>query len=536
MSRHICSIIFLGFILALTSCAKRGTPDGGPKDEDPPVYVRANPENFTTNFDSREIRIFFDEYIKLENAQQQIMISPPMDPRPEITPMGTASRSIRIRINDTLEPNTTYAINFGRSIIDNNEANPLEFFQYVFSTGSYIDSLSVTGRISDATLREPDPFVSVVLYEVDSVYNDSVVYRDLPRYITNTLDSARTFQLNNLKAGTYQLLAVKDNNQNYTFEPDTDKIAFADEYITIPSDEEIDLRLFKEVPALKFSRIQQKGGQQLIFGYRGKFKRDSLQIEMISPTPEGFESRITKEPGKDTLNYWYKPQLERDSLRFVVTAPGYRDTLVARVKPMERDSLQFTFEPKEALAFNREVRIRPNRPLAETADSLIQIVNQDTLDIPFTSRYDRNENQLALDFKKEENQTYNVTVFPGALKDFFGRDNDTIRAQFRTRSLSDYGNVSINLQNVKQFPVIVQLTNEKGVVQAEKYSTGESTLNFRYLNPGKYLLRIIYDTNENGIWDTGAYLQRRQPEEMVYFPEVLDVRANWDVTQTFRLE
>lgn len=520
----------------MNSCAKRGTPDGGPRDEDPPVYVRANPENFTTNFDSKEIRIFFDEYIKLENAQQQIMISPPMDPRPEITPMGTASRFIRIRINDTLEPNTTYAVNFGTSIIDNNEGNPLEFFQYVFSTGSYIDSLSVSGRISDAALREPDPFVSVVLYEVDSVYNDSVVYRDLPRYITNTLDSARTFQLNNLKAGTYQLLAIKDENQNYTFEPDTDKIAFADEYITIPSDNEYDLRLFKEVPALKFSRIEQKSQQQLIFGYRGKFQRDSLEIEMISPTPQEFESRITKEPGKDTLNYWYRPQLERDSLKFVVTAPGYRDTLIARIKPMEKDSLQFTFEPKDALAFDREVRIKPNRPLTGTADSLIKIVNQDTLEIPFESRYDQNENHLALNFEKEENQTYNITALPGAFRDFFGETNDTLNTQFRTRSLSDYGNVTINLQNVDQFPIIVQLTDENGIVQAEKYSTGETTIDFRYMNPGKYLLRLVYDTNENQIWDTGAYLQRKQPEEIIYFPETLDVRANWDVTQTFRLE
>lgn len=522
--------------LVLASCAKRGTPDGGPKDLDPPKYVKSKPENFTTNFDSKEIRIYFDEYIKMNDPQRQIIISPPMDPRPEITPLGTASKSVKINISDTLQPNTTYTINFGRSITDNNEGNPLDYFTYAFSTGPYIDSLTVSGNVSDALLKMPDPFISVMLYEVDSTYTDSAVYNKLPRYITNTLDSATTFQLKNLKEGTYKLVGMRDVNNNYTFEPGTDKIAFADEFITIPTDSVFDLILFQELANFKFTKPSQKSAQHLMFGYVGKPQPDSLKIDMLTPSPEGFTSRITKDAEKDTLHYWYKPAIETDTLKFIVEMPGYKDTLITRLKEMDRDSLQFTFHPRSVINFAEEFKVIPNIPLMQTNDSLIRLTDGDTLPVPFKSTYDQWNNEFIISFDKMESQTYRFTALPGAFTDFFGKQNDTIKSQLRTQAYSDYGNIVINLQNVKEFPVIVQLTTEKGILQTEKYSTGGTSISFSNVKPGKYFLRLVYDTNENRIWDSGNFLQRRQAEKVVYFPDVLDVRANWDVTQAFNVE
>lgn len=538
MKRPVASINFLIllFIAVLAGCAKRGTPDGGPTDVDPPQYVRARPENFTTNFDANEIRIYFNEYIKMNDPQRQIIISPPMDPRPEITPLGTASKSIRINITDTLQPNTTYTINFGRSITDNNEGNPLVYFTYAFSTGAYIDSLTVAGNVSDALLKLPDPYISVMLYEVDSTYSDSVIYNRIPRYVTNTLDSLTTFELRNLKEGTYQLVGMKDVNNNYLFDPATDKVAFADEHITVPTESVFDLILFREKPEFQFIRPQQKSGQHLLFGYEGVTDRDSLSIEMISPKPEDFTSTITKDREKDTLHYWYKPDLERDSLQFIAEMPGYRDTLLTRIKKMDRDSLQFTFEPSSTLNFAENLKILPNIPLATTNDSLIKIVDKDTLPVPFSTKYDNWKNEFIVSFDKKESQTYRLTAYPGAFTGFFGKENDTLKTQLRTKAFADYGNLVINLQNVKEFPVILQLTTEKGEVKAEKYSTGSTTLNFNNIPPGKYLMRLIYDSNENGEWDSGRFLERRQPEKVVYFSDVLDVRANWDVTQSFNVE
>ena len=176
--RFIFTVVLLSAVLV--SCAKRGSPSGGDKDETPPKFVKANPEPFTTNFNEDEIRIFFNEYVKLKNSQQQIVISPPIDPAPYITPLGSPNKVVKINFNDSvLKPNTTYTVNFGRSIEDNNEGNPLEFFKYIFSTGAYIDSLKLEGSVKDAFKRVPEQFITVALYELNENYKDSVSYTHL---------------------------------------------------------------------------------------------------------------------------------------------------------------------------------------------------------------------------------------------------------------------------------------------------------------------------------------------------------------------
>lgn len=528
--------LILCFILSLilSSCAKRGSPDGGPIDEIPPEFIRANPENFSINFDEKEIEIFFDEYIRLEEPQRQIIVSPPMERPPAFTPLGAPQRSVEIEIFDTLQENTTYTINFGRSIVDNNEGNPLPFFQYVFSTGSYIDSLSVSGTVADAFLKEPEPFISVMLYEVDSSYTDSVIYQKPPRYITNTLDSSATFQLNNLKEGTYQLVALKDNNNNYLFEPGVDKIAFLEDFIQIPTDSTFHLNLFKEdLPFEILPRPEQVAQQHLLFAYTG-VRPENYEIELIAPpTPEDFTSRITKDRETDTLHYWYKPFLETDSLHFVVSAPDFRDTLLARTSEMERDSLQINVEPSGQLDFNETVKIIPTVPLNVVHDSLIQLYNKDTLPVPFEVKYDRFLNEIIVDFEKQENESYQLISYPGAFTGFFGGINDTLDVQLSTRAYADYGSVTFNLQNLPSSPVIAQLTNKEGEMQAEKYLTTGNSVTFNNISPGSYFLRLIIDKDEDREWDTGSYLLEQQPEKIIYFPEPIDIRANWEISQPF---
>ncbi|MEH6408130.1 MAG: Ig-like domain-containing protein, partial [Leeuwenhoekiella sp.] len=304
----ILAVILL--LLTVVNCAKRGTPTGGPKDETAPAFVEATPPNYSTHFEGNEIRIYFDEYIKLKDLQKNLIISPPMSPAPLITPLGSASKFIQIEILDTLIPNTTYVFNFGNSVVDNNEGNPFTFFKYVMSTGDYIDSLSVKGRIKDALLREPDQFVTVMLYPVDSIYNDSIIYKSPPRYVTNTLDSSTTFDLSNLKEGRYQLAALKDEDNNYTFQPAKDKIAFLDTFIDVPTDSVFTLSLFSEAETA-VARPKYAASQRVTFPVTGN--KDSINIELINK-PADFSSLITQQEGIDSLSYWYKPQIETDSL------------------------------------------------------------------------------------------------------------------------------------------------------------------------------------------------------------------------------
>ena len=535
MKKVISGLIILLISLLFVQCAKRGTPTGGLLDSIPPTFVRAVPENYSVNFDKKEIRIYFDEYIKLEKPQVQIIISPPMTPKPDISPLGSPQKYLRIRINDTLEKNTTYAFNFGRSIVDNNEGNSLPYFKYIFSTGSYIDSLSVSGTVSDALLKEPNPFISVMLYEVDEKHSDSLVYNSPPRYITNTLDSLKIFELTNLKEGTYQLVAVQDLNNDYKYNTGREKIGFIDQPIIIPTDTSFNLILFREELDFKAERPKQEGSQKILIGYRGKIDLDSLKFKPLNTVPADFEYRISKVTDKDSLYFWYKPQLETDSLQLQISSPNRMDTLLTRIIDKPKDSLTISMEPSGNLDFGRKVFLKASTPLVEKNDALIKILNKDSLAVNFTVELKPYENSLLLKFDQNENENYRITVLPGALTDFYNATNDTIRANLKTRAFSDYGNLSLNMQNIRNFPVIIQLTDEKGVIKAEKYSTSESNIRFELIPTGKYLIRVIYDSNQNGKWDTGNYLLKIKPEEIIYFPELLDIRPNWDITETFIL-
>lgn len=529
-------LLVLVVFLSLVQCAKKGTPTGGPEDEEPPRFIRASPENFTTNFDKKEIRIFFNEYIKLDKPQQQIIISPPMIPAPTIMPLGSARKDIKIEIFDSLQENTTYAINFGKSIEDNNEGNSLDYFKYVFSTGDYIDSLSISGSVKDASLKAvPEP-VSIYLYEIDSTYSDSIVYKETPRYVTYSKDSSFTFSLENLKGGTYQMVGIIDKNNNYLHNPRNEKIGFINSPITIPTDSTYQLTVFKEDLEFEVKRPKMVKGNQIIFGYEGKTNLDSLQINLISEKPAGFTSRIIKDAKTDSLYYWYNKEFEKDSLIFEVVSHNRRDTLSPRISKLERDSLKLSAEPKGSIGLNKALKLKANTPIVSQNEALINILNQDSVQVAFTTDLNLLNNEVLIEFDKTESSKYSLTALPGAVTDLFEDTNDTLRLNLTTKSMADYGDLVIRLQNVRSYPIIVQLTNMKGEVLEEQTSDTESTFNFSLLNPGEYFIRIIYDTNGNREWDTGNFLKRKQPEIIEYFQDTLNVRANWDEVKTINLK
>jgi uncharacterized protein (DUF2141 family) len=526
------SLVILIIILLVISCANRGTPSGGPKDEVAPVIIKSSPENMTINFKGKEITIYFDEYVKIKNLQKQLIISPPMDPEPTLTPLGTPSKYITITINDTLDYNTTYAFNFGQSIVDNNEENPYDYYRYVFSTGSYIDSLSVKGQILDAKNRSPESFVSVMLYEKDSTYTDSVVYNQKPKYITNTLDSLTTFSIDNIKPGTYKLVALKDDNGNFTFQQDKDKIGFHEGFITVPTDENYTIKLFKEAVNFDAKRARQVAGQKIAFGFEGDYK--TMEIELLADRPEGFETRVTKDPSADTLYYWYKPKIELDSTQFVVRNKTFIDTLKYRFRTIDKDSLTIKMLSSGTLGFSDDVKITGSIPFVKLDEKQIKILDKDSLNVPFETTYDSLYNVYSLQFEKQESQKYAIKMLPGALEDFFGNVNDTLIYSASTKLYSDYSNVRVTLRNMK-YPAIVQLVTDKGDVKYEQFSGQERLFDFRNLTPGDYYLRVIFDANGNQKRDSGNYLKQLQAERISYYPDLIEARANWDPIHEFIL-
>jgi len=211
---------------------------------------------------------------------------------------------------------------------------PYPYYRYVFSTGDYIDSLNVNGYIKDALNRKPDEYVSVLLYEIDSAFTDSIIYKEKPKYITNTLDSTTTFKLENLKDGEYLMIALKDENSNYTFQQRTDKIGFLKEFITVPTDSVYEINLFKESIDFKATRPKLISGNKIAFGYEGGTEK--MKIGLLSQVPEDFKSVITQDSEKDSLNYWYLPDIKVDSLLFKVTNINFIDTLTVKIKAKKR--------------------------------------------------------------------------------------------------------------------------------------------------------------------------------------------------------
>ena len=513
----------------MASCAKRGSITGGKKDTIAPVLTASFPKNMSTNFNGKEIKLFFDEYVKLKNINKQLIISPPMKNQPEILPQ-TASKVITIKIKDTLQPNTTYSLNFGQSIEDNNEGNPYSQFKYVFSTGSYIDSLKINVKVKDALEKKVDNFVSVMLYEINEKFNDSTIYKEAPRYITNTLDSLKVVKFENIKAGKYLLIALKDNGNN-KYNPKSDKIGFQKQYITIPNDTIFELELFKEKLPFKALKPTLASRNRLLMGYEGNPKNVKVTIKNGS---EIIPTIVTQFPKKDSLQVWFKP-VKADSLKVVVEKEKFNKEFMIKLKKLKTDTLTISPDFNGTLPLRERFTLNSTTPLLKFDKSKIAVLNKDSVAVAFDTEYDEFKQKLYLNFKKEELEKYKIRLMPGALTDFYEKQNDTLTYRIATKNASDYGNLRVVLENAKRFPIIVELTDKDGKVKATEYTDKNPTVEFLSLEPAKYTLRIIYDDNKNKVWDTGNYLEKLQSEEVIYFPKELDVRTNWDVEQPFNL-
>ena len=532
--RNLVYILFS--LIILFGCAKRGTPTGGPKDSIPPILVNANPKLNSTNFDSEEIRLTFDEWIKLDKVQDQLIISPPLEKSSyEIKPLTGVTKKVFLNFLDSLNPETTYTINFGNSIKDNNENNPLTFFSYTFSTGETIDSLYIRGNTSDAFSQESDEFISLQLYRVDSLFKDSIIFQDKPTYISNTLDSTN-YKFQNLKEGKYLIIALKDVDNNYFFDPYYDKIGFIDSLIILPRDSIIDLKLFKEETKIIWDKPHFINSVKIGFGYYGKLDLDKIKIESVIPDSVNYV--FIKEKETDTLNLWLSRN-SFDSLNFSLIETD--TTKLTTVKfDRKRDSLidSLNISPKtvSVIHLKESFKISSNIPLNKIEDSLITIRDIDSLIIPFTTSINDRLDEINIDFEVSPSDDYSIFIKPRAIKDIRGTENDTLQFNVVSQTLEDYGNVFLDVITNNESKFILHLLDSSfNIIREFNNVNSNSTYTFDYIRPGKYTFRLIEDLNSNDIWDTGNYLKQVQPEPVYYFPSELDVRANWDLNETFNL-
>ena len=536
--KKIYSLFLFVFLICLTfSCAKTGRPDGGPKDENAPLFVTAKPPYESTNFNKKEIKLNFDEYIVLKELNKQLVVSPPMKNPPLITPQGTPSEFLKIEIIDTLKLNTTYIFNFGNAIQDNNEGNQLENFKYVFSTGDYIDSLTTFGSVKDANLLETPRSVNVLMYRLDSTFNDSIIYKRKPDYVTSTLDTTN-YKFTNLRKGKYLLLALKEPLNDYIFNPKTDKIGVYKNYIQLPKDSilENSLVLFKEEQPFEFARAKETKKGKIEFGFYGDPK--AMIVRLLSKTPEQFKSIAKFDTEKDTLNYWFTP-LETDSLNFTVTNKEFIDTITVRLRKKKIDSLIVSASTSNILDLRDTFFIRSNTPIVKIDTTKINLFDKDTLAVNYTINRSKTENKIAVIFDKKPKNNYKLLMYKNALTDIFEVANDSTTYAFKTIEIEDYGRITIKVENLKSKNVIIELLSGKNQDKLieRRFITSSSQLVFDLLKPMKYTVRAIIDENKNNKWDTGSYLKKQMPEKIIYHEAINNyaLRANYFVEEIFNV-
>ena len=556
--------IFIAMLAIITSCANIGMPTGGPKDVAPPKVLKSIPKNYSTQFKGKEIEITFDEFVKFRDLNSQLLISPPLKNTPDIKIKG---KNIVIKINDTLRENTTYTMFFGDAIVDLNEENILASYEFVFSTGTVLDSLTMTGRVLNAFTQKPEKDIYVMLYDK---YDDSVPIKEKPYYLAKTKEDGE-FVMNNLRDMSYKVFALKDANNNLKFDQPNEKIAFIDSLVTarmkpvllkkdslhkdtlkldslnraIVHDKNLyikDLNLFEEVDSVqRVTKADYLHKGQLIFTFRFPVK----DLEIIPQFEAKKEWKLEEmNATRDTLFYWLlDPSM--DSCKFIIKDNNKTlDTVNLKHRQKVTTKKKSTVAPGVILSTNISGMFDFNNYIVLTAPNPIESINpknilliedKDSLH-PKISFTDSLHRRIMLNHKLKQGINYKLYVPDSIIKDVFGMYNDSLGIPFRVNNVEDIGNFIINITlDSTSAPYIVQLLSEKEDIIEQHVITKGTTIKYQYLKPGSYLLKAIYDQNNNGKWDTGKYIKHQQPEKLIYFPDKITIRANWDVEEKWKL-
>jgi uncharacterized protein (DUF2141 family) len=522
--------------MLVAGCAQIVAPTGGPKDTTPPKPVGFKPENKSTLFTGHKIDITFNEFIQLKDINSQLVVSPPLKyfPATKIK----KGKTLEIELKDTLLDNTTYTFNFGNSVCDLNEGNVLKNFHYVFSTGSYVDSLLVSGQLLDAFTLAPMKDGLVMLYSDQS---DSAPYKKLPSYCGHS-DANGFYQIENVKPGTYRIVGLSKSQGDYFYRPYTESMGFSSKPLDIQRNDTANLYLFAEeepkVHMLKAKALE-KGKILLTFNK----PVDSLSVKPLN-LPNGLAtppySFISYSVTRDSAVYWINcPNL--DSLKFIVlknnkpldtasiySFPGTTNKKVTKPVPLK---VMVNIADKQLdYDYHKPIVLTSDQPLANyDAKKIYLLQGKDTLHYKIdTSKLPF---RLMLNTTLISDSGYRLFVTPGAFTSVFGRVNDTLNLHFKIVEPIHFGSLKLNVKFPQKGNYIVQILDGKSNVYRQNVVNGTKTIMYDALDPGTYRLCVIQDDNGDGKWTTGNYLKGIQPEKVFYFLQSITIRSNWDLTQ-----
>lgn len=582
-------VAVLAWIVIISSCANQGMPTGGPRDSIPPILVGTQPGYKALNYKGDNVRFTFNEYIMPDAISEIMVVSPPLTKRPTIRTKG---KSLVIQFNEELKDSTTYSIDLKNSVSDNNEKNPYKNLRFSFSTGDVFDSLRIAGRIMNASNLEP---IENGLVLLQKNLHDSAVFSVKPNFIAKSDDSG-LFMIDNIAPGKYHVFSLNDLNNDMLYNEGAEELAFLDTLI-IPSaefHEEIDT-LIKGVDSLLVlgHTIFQPDPLYLrlftedIFNqYLDSYERETrykcsfLFNESVKDT---FDIKLI---GNDATN-WYQEEYNEnmDSLALWIsdTTIAKMDTLFMELSYFQLDSASQLYVQKDTIEMNfvekdlesskrkkktnkdeedkpepvpqfnwqvsmgskmdlnqRIALISPEPILFFDSTKVTLYLTEDTLKTPLPFLIEKDTSAWRtyhVSHTWEPDTKYNLEIDSAACENIYGITSSHLVKRFVTREEDYYGTITLNFTRVKMQMLVQLLKNndeENVIVQKEIRSDGPVL--FDFLAPEKYKVKIIYDENGNGKWDTGSYQDKTQPEKVAYLNEVVKLRSNWGEKFTWDLE
>lgn len=513
--------VILSLILWMCACAQINPLQGGANDTTAPKIDSSGtyPLSGQTNFKENRIVIKFQEYISLNKPKDNIIITPQLKNAPEIT---AKNKKLTIEFNEQLEENTTYTISFNHAITDITEKND-SVFQFVFSTGPYIDSLSLNGKVSDAFTNQPEEGYLVGLYKpVPEIEFDSIPYLTIPVYIAQTGRDGK-FRMNYLKEGDYYVFAIEDKNKNLKLDADEKRAFSINEMVHVSdSSEMLDLLAYKgEVGEAKITstNFEYPGKITFVFNNTPEAFSVSSQMQML---PEDTER-------EDSLIFWLESS-PKPKMRFYPELNAEMDTIKPLYKgvPEIGSEISLVLETnieKTKLLPGEKLEITSSEPIEEVDLSKVYFLDADSVRIEVEAPEIKNLRTAV--FNILDKGIHSVRLDSAAIKSFYGTVNNPLETLvFSNYDETYYGSVTVNIDTAFNQPVFAELLDVSNeVVRVVEFS---QKLVFTNLIPGKYQLRLIFDENNDGLWTTGSIPERRLPEKVIYDKELIDVRSKWE--------
>lgn len=500
-------LVLLGFMTF--GCAIQGSIDGGPQDVRAPQVVSSTPKAMTTNFQSKEIRFKLNEFYKL-NEPTTTMFIIPSDVKLEAV---DKDKELILKINGELKKETTYAIYFNKTIKDIHEGNDT-LMSYVFSTGSWIDSLSYSGLVMDALKRTPVAKMSVCLL-ADTASN----YSQKANYFTTTNDKG-AFTFSYLKPGKYHVIAFDDKSkdlipQSYEY------VGFTKQAVNIikNTNDSIPILMFPPTPKRLIRSATFVGPNQVILGATNELKsaRFFLKDKEIAP--------YIQQHSTDSLSLFTDLQ-QLDTLPLHILTATSKDSAYVRLQSKEK---------QKAPRFWTNTKQLPNQPIVIYFSDLVSSFNTDSIQVfvndtlPLKIQVVKNtENSIAIQLPKNEFKNMKVKFLNQSLRFKNYTENYKTELPITLMEEKQIGNVIAKIDSIPT-GTIIELFQGTKLLESHIKQANEKTYTFGFLEKGDYNIRFILDENKNGRWDTGSLTLKKQAEETRWSNETITVRPNWDI-------